>query len=240
MVSTIRVSSMDRRPGSLLALSLLLLPAVCLVSPAEALGDAVHQPMADVQISDRSVTSLTVTEDELLPRFPEVEGANLEKQDFRLPEDFEGEANLVFLAFRRPQQAEFESWLPFAKELVESHRGLRFYQLPIISIRGGMARYFINEGMRRGIPDQKAREVTITLYLEKEPFLQALDIPDEDSIYILLVGKEGRIHWRAMGSMTEESAAGLERAVTRRLQATVTVARYDPGNSRLGYLPGLE
>jgi len=240
MISGLVVSSMDRRIGALLALSVLFLTALTLMFPADSPANDFDQAIGEVQISESDISSLTISEQELLPVFPEVEGSNLEKREFRLPADFEGEANLVFIAFRRPQQAEVETWLPFAKELVESHRGLRFYQLPTISIRGGMARYFINEGMRRGIPEQKAREVTITLYLEKEPFLQALDIPDEDSIHILLVGKEGRIHWRAEGSMTESSAAGLERAVARRLEVASRQASYELADFSLGAPGGFE
>ena len=240
MSTTRRASKTVMKKGLRLALFLAFPSAIGLMLPADSQADAIDQPIEDVQNSDLGVGSLTVTEEELLPLFPQVEGANLEKRNFRLPADFEGEANLVFIAFRRPQQAEVETWLPFAKELVESHRGLRFYQLPTISIRGGMARYFINEGMRRGIPEQKAREVTITLYLEKEPFLQALDIPDEDSIHILLVGKEGRIHWRAEGSMTESSAAGLERALARRLEAASRQASYELADFSLGAPGGFE
>lgn len=240
MSTTRRASKTVMKKGLRLALFLAFPSAIGLMLAADSQADAIHQPIEDVQNSDLGVGSLTVTEEELLPLFPQVEGANLEKRNFRLPADFEGEANLVFIAFRRLHQAEFETWLPFAKELVEIHRGLRFYQLPTISIRGGMARYFINEGMRRSIPDPKAREVTITLYLEKEPFLQALDIPDEESIHVLLVGKEGRIHWRAQGALNESSAAGLERAVARRLEAASRQASYELADLSLGAIGGFE
>lgn len=219
MTTQSRVSAIEHKTDALLALSLMFLTLISLVFATRSLGAAVDQPVEDVQISGRIASSLTVTEQELLPVFPEVEGDNLEKKSFHLPWDFEGQANLVFIAFHRPQQAEVDTWLPFVKSLADRNAGVRFYELPTISSRVGMARYFIDKGMRRGIPDRRAREVTITLYLEKEAFRQALEIPDEKSIHVLLVGKEGRIHWRAEGAMTEESAAGLERALARRLRA---------------------
>lgn len=235
MNSGLVVSLKDRRIGALLALSVLLLTTLMLLFPADSaaknfdqvVAAAFEQTIGEVPISASAVSSLTISEQELLPVFPEVEGDNLEKKSFRLPSDFEGEANLVFIAFRRHQQAEVESWLPLTKDLVESHSGLRFYELPTISAQHGMARYFINNGMRQAIQDRKARELTIPLYLDKEPFLQALEIPDEEFIHILLVGKEGRIHWRAEGALTEESAAGLERALARRLQARAKVASHE-------------
>jgi hypothetical protein len=218
----------------------MFLTLISLVFAARSLDAAVDQPIEDVQILDRPGSSLTVTEQELLPIFPEVEGKNLEKRSFRLPWDFEGDANLVFVAFQRPQQAEVDTWLPFAKSLVQHNSGLRFYELPTISSRVGMARYFIDKGMRRGIPDRKAREVTITLYLEKEAFRQALDIQDEESIHVLLVGKEGRIHWRAKGAMTEESAAGLERALARRLDDSAREAPFSLAKAQIEDLADID
>jgi hypothetical protein len=248
MDSGLVISSKDRRIRALLGLSVLLLAALTLLFPADSAANdfdqvvaaAFDQVIGEVEISESDVSSLTISEQELLPMFPEVEGNNLEKRSFRLPSDFEGEANLVFIAFRRPQQAEVETWLPLTKDLVERHAGLRFYELPTISARDGMARYFINSGMRQAIQDRKARELTIPLYLDKESFLQALEIPDEESIHILLVGNEGRIHWRAKGALTDESAAGLDRALARRLQAAARVADYDPADSLLADLADLD
>jgi hypothetical protein len=227
MMKTLEPSNASRKRFAITATAILLVAVVSLMMPTRSSADVVTELDPGIPSPSRSIRTLTVTEQELLPRFPDVEGSNLEKRHYRLPEDFEGETNLVFIAFRRPQQAEVETWLPFARELAEKYPGFRFYELPTISIRAGMARFFINEGMRRGIPKLEAREATITLYIDKEPFREALDIPDEESIHILLVGREGRIHWRAVGPLTESSATGLERAVSRRLNAGLELGKYE-------------
>jgi hypothetical protein len=67
--------------------------------------------------------------------------------------------------------------------------------------------------MRAGIPDQTARERTITLYLDKEGFKSALDIPNENDIYLLLVEQNGNILWRTTGEYTEDKASELFKAV---------------------------
>ena len=226
MTTETRVSAIERTTGLLVVLPWVLLTLLGLLLASRSQGAPVDQALEDVQISGQTGSSLTVTEQELLPVFPEVEGDNLEKRSFLLPWDFEGEANLVFIAFRRPQQQEVDTWLPFVKSLAERNAGLRFYELPTLSSRVGMARYFIDRGRRRGSPDREAREVTITLYLDKEACRQGLEIPDEDSIHVLLVGKEGRIHWRAEGAMTEDSAVGLERALARRLELSAREAQF--------------
>ncbi len=76
-----------------------------------------------------------------------------------------------------------------------------------------LSQAFINEGMRAGIPDRAARERTITLYIDKQAFLRALNMPDEDHIYILLMDQEGNVLWQARGANTEENSASLRQAI---------------------------
>jgi hypothetical protein len=67
--------------------------------------------------------------------------------------------------------------------------------------------------MRAGIPDPIARDRTITLYLDKGAFRQALELPHEDNIYVLLVDREGTVVWRASGAFTTDKGESLERAI---------------------------
>jgi hypothetical protein len=143
-------------------------------------------------------------------RFPSVSGSNLERQQLTLPEEFEGEWNLIFIAFQQWQQTQVDSWIPFAKKLEADHPNLRYYELPTIENRGRLARTFINEGMRAGIPDPVARQRTITLYLDKAAFRRALALAHEDEIHVLLLDQQGEVQWRAEGNFTQEKAALLE------------------------------
>ena len=58
-------------------------------------------------------------------QFPRVEGSNLEGKRFALPSDFEAEYNVVIVAFRREQQADVDSWLPFLRQQNVVARGVR-------------------------------------------------------------------------------------------------------------------
>ena len=68
--------------------------------------------------------------------------------------------------------------------------------------------------MRRGIPDPAVRSATITLYTDKSRFRQALGLPDEERIYVLLVGRDGAVQWRAEGAFDAARAEALERLLT--------------------------
>ena len=146
-------------------------------------------------------------------QFPEVTGSNLQRQQIQLPQGFEGELNLVLIAFQQWQQAQVDTWLPFARQLEESHPSMRYYELPTIRQLNALARTFINEGMRAGIPNPVARERTITLYVDKHSFRDALSIAGEDDIHVLLVDKQGKVLWREVGVFTPQKGQSLAAAV---------------------------
>jgi predicted transcriptional regulator len=133
-----------------------------------------------------------------------------------LPHDFQGERNLVLIAFQQWQQTQVDTWIPFARQLEATYPAVRYYELPTIQRLNTIARTFINEGMRAGIPDQVARERTITLYLDKKAFREALQLPGEDDIYVLLLDRQGRVLWRAEGAFTPDKGESLAAAIRGR------------------------
>jgi hypothetical protein len=132
-------------------------------------------------------------------QFPQVRGSNLQRQQVRLPHDLEGDLNLLLIAFQQWQQRLVDSWIPVAQHLEQQYPGLVYYELPTIQSMNILAKTFINEGMRAGIPNPKARQRTITLYLDKRSFREALAINREDTIHILLINRQGEVLWRAEG-----------------------------------------
>jgi len=147
--------------------------------------------------------------DSPVAHFPSVKASNLEKRDFNLPADFEGKRNLVLVAFEREQQKDVDTWLRQMKQFEELDSGFHYYELPTIQRPGAFMRWFIDTGMRHGIPDRKARERTITLYLDKKPFLDSLLIVDQKKIYAFLVDREGNVLWKSDGDFDETKGAGL-------------------------------
>lgn len=149
-------------------------------------------------------------------RFPTLSSDNLERQAFTLPADFGGERNVVFVAFKREQQAEVDSWLPHVQGLLARIPGTEYYELPTIGRMVGLIRGYIDRGMARGITSRAARERTITLYIDKTPFKNALAIDSEASIHILVVDRAGTVHWRSVGAFTSAKARGMAEALAAR------------------------
>ena len=142
-------------------------------------------------------------------RFPRLIASNLEKRTLTLPDDFEGSRNLLLVAFQRNQQQQVDTWLREMRRFEELDPEFRYYELPTIQSPNRLVRWFIDTGMRRGIPDQKARSRTITLYIDKQPFLKALGITDENRIYCFLVNRSGQVLWRDEGVFDDSKAVSL-------------------------------
>ncbi len=147
--------------------------------------------------------------------FPTVNGSNLLRTKLTLPQDFEGKYNLLFIAFQQWQQDEVNTWIPLAESCEAQFPGLVYYELPTIRSLNALSKFFINEGMRAGIPNPKSRERTITLYLEKDDFRTALNLQDEEHIFALLIDRQGNELWRARGPLSQTSQAGLLEALSR-------------------------
>ena len=141
--------------------------------------------------------------------FPTVKGSNLLRQQLTLPRDFNGRLNLVFIAFEQWQQMEVDSWVSLANELESQVNGLLYYELPTIQGRNSLYQWFINEGMRAGIPNPKARERTITLYLDKRKFRMALGFPDEEHIFVLVIDSQGQVIFQTRGPRNPEAERSL-------------------------------
>ena len=153
-------------------------------------------------------------------KFPAVSGFNLNRQELEFPRDFRGALNLLFVPFLQFQQTIVNTWIPFADQLESSFPELAYYELPTINELPALSRTFINEGMRAGIPNARARERTITLYIDMARFMRALGIASKDEVHVLLVDRQGGILWRTTGSFDEARSTELAGAIKIYLRRT--------------------
>ena len=145
--------------------------------------------------------------------FPTVSGFNLNRQESTFPQDLSGELNILFVPFLQRQQLVVNTWIPFAQETEAAFPGVIYYELPTIDEMPTLSRMFVNEGMRAGIPDETARERTVTLYIDTRKFMDATDIPGKDEVHVLLVNRSGDILWRTTGRFDETKGEELLNAI---------------------------
>ncbi|MEY3229999.1 MAG: hypothetical protein RL689_86 [Planctomycetota bacterium] len=153
--------------------------------------------------------------DPALPQFPVTKGENLNGRTFEIPSGFDGQYNILMVAFLRSQQEDVNTWLGLAQEIAADHPNVEYYELPTISSSWGLMKGWIDGGMRSGIPATAARERTVTIYTDTEAFRSIGGMDDRTRIWVGIVDRDGRIHWSTRGPATEEAKQQLREAARR-------------------------
>jgi hypothetical protein len=146
--------------------------------------------------------------------FPDVVGINLDGDRISLPAGFKGRRNLIAIGFEREHQADIDTWIDVADQLAVKHQGFRFYEVPTIYEVNAAYRFWINNGMRLGIPAAEARTRTVTVYVDRAAFNKSLAISDTKEIHVLLVDADSRILWRTAGPASAAKLAALDQALS--------------------------
>ncbi len=147
--------------------------------------------------------------------FPKITAANLSGKSFAMPGAFEGDLNVVLIAFERDQQKDLDTWLAVLPQLLAPFPKVGYYELPTIAKLNGMTRWFIDTGMRSGIKDKAQRDRTITLFIDKKPFKESLGIDSEKTVYAMLLDHAGNVLWRVDGTADAGKTAALKAALEK-------------------------
>jgi hypothetical protein len=147
-------------------------------------------------------------------KFPNLIAENLNRNKIEIPSQLRGKLNVLIVAFQQWHQSLVDTWIPILAELAEENHEFDFYELPTIRKMNFIFRGFIDGGMRGGIKSIDTRGRTITLYIDKTPFKETLEIATEDTIHVFLVNKQGKIFWRSEGEIDQEKAQSLRSSVT--------------------------
>jgi hypothetical protein len=94
-------------------------------------------------------------------KFPSVSGESLDKQSFKIPEDFKDSIVLFLIGYKQNSQFDIDRWL-IGLDMTKTK--VDIYELP--TIKGLFPRVIkssINNGMRSGIPEEIWKNV-ITIY----------------------------------------------------------------------------
>lgn len=123
--------------------------------------------------------------------FPSVSGENLNGKAFSFPQDFTAQRTLILFAYQREQADALGSWV---EGLALTHESIHWFEMPIISTPYRIGSFFIDRGMRSGIPDEKIRDRVVTIYTDQEAFSNALGIHfEKTTAYALVVDGDGKI-----------------------------------------------
>ncbi len=142
-------------------------------------------------------------------KFPALTGTNLTGLQVDVPMGLQGTQRLVAVAFLQEQQSDVDTWVAHLDELRKTRPELTFYEIPMIYKGSVFFRFWLNNGMRAGIPDEQKRRSTITVYTDVEAFLKEIGAPNNQQIQIFLLDGEGTILGRTAGPYMLEKATEL-------------------------------
>lgn len=134
-----------------------------------------------------------------LDAFPTLRGTNLLLQNVTVPDDLEGELQLIVVAYDDDQQVFVNKWLRPLEALNEDYPQLRGYYLPLLPPDTANASAFIIGGMTLAAANDTDRARTIVTFTNVETFNELMGIDDTETLQLFLLGENGRIEWRGSG-----------------------------------------
>ncbi|MGO8905875.1 MAG: hypothetical protein ACLQMH_09670 [Solirubrobacteraceae bacterium] len=146
-------------------------------------------------------------------RLPVLAGRSLDGEPYELPGDLPKRYSFIVAAFRREQQALVDQWLAWLTDLEDLRSDVASYELPVLSTVYRPARWLIDGGMARGVPDASARTRTITVYTDVRKVVRDLALAGTDTIAVLLLERPGDIIARELGAFDQQKAKRLAAAL---------------------------
>ncbi len=152
-------------------------------------------------------TALLLTTPLLSQTLPAVSASTLGKQVVQWPQGLPAERTLLLIAFSRSQQPDIESWVK-GMQLKAMHAPA-WFEVPMINNPGRLGRWFIDNGMRRGIVSIEERAHVVTIYADKKAMMRQMGLTDETTVHAVVVDRDGKIHAHASGVFTLQAATDI-------------------------------
>jgi hypothetical protein len=122
--------------------------------------------------------------------FPSVSGESLEKKTVKIPEDFEGSPVVLLVGYLQKAQFDIDRWI---LGLLQLETKVKFVEVPTIAgMMPEMVQGFINNGMRKGIPESDWKSV-VTIFGDAEKIVATLGNERPTNAYVVLLDSKGAI-----------------------------------------------
>ena len=111
----------------------------------------------------------------------------------------------MLFAFKREQQNSIDSWID-GLGLRAPESKIAWIEIPLLQKSWKLLRSWIDQRMKRGITDYDLRGHVWTIYTNRDSFLKDIGLTSANSIYALVVRKDGTVLSSAFGEYA--SSAG--------------------------------
>lgn len=151
-------------------------------------------------------------------RLPVLRGEYLTGREAVLPQAAAGRVALLLLGFTYEARFPVEAWAGRFREQFRSDPRVTFYEVPMIGGLARLAKWFIDNGMRRGTPRGEYEHV-ITVYRETDAWKDRVHFGDPHAAYLILVDRTGKVAWRHAGRFDDREYQALSSKVSELLDA---------------------
>jgi hypothetical protein len=145
------------------------------------------------------------------PVFPEMRVKNLMDETKDFPREFPANRTLLLIAFQREQQETLDDWSRRLK--LDEPGAAEWLELPVIDDPGAFLRWFVDTGMRSGIPNPETRSRVFTIYTPREHFVRTLGLPDATQVHIAVADRDGGITTHVSGTWSARKEKQLREAL---------------------------
>ncbi len=160
----------------------------------------------------QACASVVVNQDPRGKSFPDVRGTSLGGKAYEIPKDFQGEPVVLLIGYKQRSQFDLDRWI---LGLVQLQTPVRIVEIPTIKgLIPGMFANRIDEGMRKGIPEEDWGSV-ITVYDEAEPIVNFTGNENGSNGRVVLLDKQGKVLWFADRGYSAGQVKDLDAAVRK-------------------------
>lgn len=122
--------------------------------------------------------------------FPSVVGESLEKKAVNIPGDFKGAPVILLVGYLQKAQFDIDRWI---LGILQLESKTKIVEIPTIAgMMPEMVQSFINNGMRRGIPESDWKNV-VTVFSDADKIVTALGNERPMNTYVVLLDSAGTI-----------------------------------------------
>lgn len=137
---------------------------------------------------------------------PALQAEDLNEQIYQLPSDLPADKTLLLIAYKREQQQDLNTWIDGMGLKTSSAPWL---ELPVLEDYGSWFKWFVDNGMRRGIKSEFDRSKVVTVYTDKQAFNASMGIATEETVYLAVVSRQGQVLALEEGLFNPEAAGRL-------------------------------
>ena len=153
---------------------------------------------------------------------PKMTAADLNGRALTLPDDMVGDPAVWVVAFDRAHQSQVDRLFGLVQQAMVASPNVVTWEVPVIENPGAIGRWFIDNGMRSGIPKKETRAKVVTLYVpDRATWLREMGIASVDQAYAVLINRNGKIE--AVAAQSDiKSADDMKAFVSRPLKPAAT------------------